>query len=61
MLEKDSEKYLYIDPRTIYIVPFISKNTNNYLEVYELKIKRILYRFCSVHNELGDRFTIGND
>ena len=55
------KKYSYIDPRTIFTGPFISKKTVNYIQIYESTIQKILYRFCSIHNELGDRFTIGQD
>ena len=53
------ETYPFIDPRTIFIGPFITKRTENYYQIYESKIQKILFRFCSIHNELGDRFTIG--
>ena len=53
------ETYPFIDPRTIFIGPFITKRTKNYYQLYESKIQKILFRFCSIHNELGDRFTIG--
>ena len=53
------ETYPFIDPRTIFIGPFITKRTENYYQLYESKIQKILFRFCSIHNELGDRFTIG--
>ena len=45
-LDINWEEYLYIDPRTIFIGPFISKKIKNYMEIYELKIKKLLYRFC---------------
>ena len=54
----DDKKYPNIDKRMVYFTKFeddlIDENKTS-------KIKRILERFCSYHNELGDRFTIGSD
>ena len=65
------EKKIYpdIDPSTIYTAPYIfekeylfeseqkmlSEEAENKME----KIVNILSRFCSYHNDLGDRFSIG--
>ena len=54
----DENKYSKVDKRMIYFEKFEADIMN------EQKMKRIKYRlerFCSYHNELGDRFTIGND
>ena len=54
-IEIDSDIYENIDSRLIFI--------QNYSEDYSIiedKIEPILLRFCSIHNELGDRFTINN-
>ena len=50
-IEIDKNKYKRIDPRLISIL----KYNENSSEEIELK----LIRFFSIHNELGDRFTIG--
>ena len=50
-LKIDTIKYKRIDPRLIFIT--------EYDEQKPKKIESILIRFCSIHNELGDRFTIG--
>jgi ribosome biogenesis GTPase A len=52
-LQINSEKYPYIDPRKI----FINKYTENPEEI-EKEIEPRILRFFSIHNELGDRFTI---
>ena len=51
--ELDEEKYDCIDPRLI----FIEKYEVNKAFI-EDKIEPILLRFCSIHNELGDRIEI---
>ena len=57
-LNTDLEKYDEIDPRLF----FVAKYTENENEL-ERRIIPILLRFCSIHNELGDNFSIevGND
>ena len=50
-LKIDTIKYKRIDPRLIFIT--------EYDEQKPKKIESILIRFCSIHNELGDRFTVG--
>ena len=52
-----NSKFKKIDPRTIFLEEY-SKNFHDYSNEYN-KIKITLRRFCSIHNELGDRFTIG--
>ena len=55
-IEVDTNKYQRIDPRLIF--------TNRYSEdakIIEKEIDPILLRFCSIHNDLGDRFIIGNE
>ena len=52
----DTEKYDQVDPRLIFI--------ENYTEdpyVIEEKIVPIILRFCSIHNELGDVFSLDID
>ena len=51
-------KYKKIDPRTIFVEIF-SDDISSYQRNEYNKIKKTLLRFCSIHNELGDRFTIG--
>lgn len=53
-LNFDSNKYDRIDPRFIFIGTY-SENK----EIFEEKIAPIFVRFCSIHNELGDKFDIG--
>jgi len=55
-LEIDTDRFQQIDPRLIF--------TNRYSEDPEIiknEIDPILLRFCSIHNDLGDRFIIGNE
>ena len=47
----DEKKYKRVDPRLIKITKFDEENPND--------IEPLLLRFCSIHNELGDRFTVG--
>ena len=54
----DENKYSKIDKRMIFFEKYELDMVN------DEKMRRIKYRlerFCSYHNELGDRFTIGND
>ena len=51
-------KYNKIDPRTIFVEIF-SDDISSYQKNEYNKIKKTILRFCSIHNELGDRFTIG--
>lgn len=52
------EKYPNIDPRTIFIENLA--NLNYYPDDSEYNpIQMILMRFCSIYNELGERFQIG--
>ena len=53
-LEIDEKKYKRIDPRLI----LITKYSDN-PDVIEKEIVPKLLRICSIHNELGDRFSIG--
>ena len=55
-LNIDSDKYQQIDPRLIFIHRYSEAP-----EVIENEIDPILLRFCSIHNDLGDRFIIGNE
>ena len=48
------EEYLYIDKRMI-----ISEKYSENFEDEDNPIYRILIKFCSIFNELGDKFTIG--
>ena len=73
--EKDSkiipDKTLYpnIDPSTIYTAAFIDdkeyifesaqKELTEEGDKKMVKIKNVLLRFCSYHNDLGDKFSIG--
>lgn len=50
----DQVHYEFIDPRLFFIAKF-SKDPN----VINQEIDPILLRICSIHNELGDRFTVG--
>ena len=50
------EKYEQIDPRYI----FFEKYTED-PDIIEKNIVPILLRFCSIHNELGDRFNLESD
>ena len=54
----DENKYSKIDKRMIFFEKYELDMVN---EEKMRKIKYRLERFCSYHNELGDRFTIGND
>ena len=54
-LEFDFSKYKNIDPRLIFTEKYDENRSN-----IEDKIEPILLRFCSIHNELGDRITINN-
>ena len=54
-LKIDFEKYENIDPRLI----FTEKYDENSFYI-ENNIEPILLRLCSIHNELGDRFSINN-
>ena len=48
------DDYEEIEPRLIFI-----KNYTIDMDIFNRKIVPLLLRFCSIHNELGDRFTIG--
>jgi GTP-binding protein EngB required for normal cell division len=50
-LSIDEKKYKRVEPRLIIVTKFDEENPNN--------IELLLLRFCSIHNELGDRFTVG--
>ena len=50
-LSIDEKKYKRVEPRLIIVTKFDEENPNN--------IEPLLLRFCSIHNELGDRFTVG--
>ena len=50
-LNIDTEEYIYIDPRLI----FIENYTEN-IKIFDETISLILVRFCSINNELGDKF-----
>ena len=50
-LSLNEKKYKRIDPRLIMITKYDEENPNN--------IEPLLLRFCNIHNELGDRFTVG--
>ena len=47
----DQTKYKRVEPRLIIITKYDENNPGN--------IEPLLLRFCSIHNELGDRFTVG--
>ena len=51
-LSIDSRKYKRIDLRLIMLTKYDENDTEN--------IEALLLRFCSIHNELGDRFTVGS-
>lgn len=53
-LNIDCNKYDRIDPRLIYIGHYTENK-----EIFEEKIAPVFVRFCSIHNELGDRFDLG--
>ena len=53
-LNIDCYKYDRIDPRLIFIGHYIENK-----EIFEEKIAPVFVRFCSIHNELGDRFDLG--
>jgi hypothetical protein len=53
-LEINEREYKYLDPRLI-----IASYYNEDPSYIELIIDQILLRFCSIHNELGDKFDIG--
>ena len=50
----DTEKYDQIDPRLFFV-----ENYTEDPEIIEDKIVPIMLRFCSIHNELGDVFSLG--
>ena len=50
----DIENNIYIDPRLFFMAQF-----NNDEKYIKNLIDPILLRICSIHNELGDRFTVG--
>ena len=50
-LSIDEKKYKRVEPRLILVTKYDEKNPSN--------IEPLLLRFCSIHNELGDRFTVG--
>ena len=54
----DENKYSKVDKRMIFFEKFEADIMN---EEKMRRIKHRLERFCSYHNELGDRFTIGSD
>ena len=49
------EQYEEIDPRLIFL-----QNYTEDEQIFEDKIAPLLLRFCSIHNELGDKFNLGN-
>ena len=51
----DTNEYKQIDQRLIFIHKFSEDS-----ETIEKEIDPLLLRFCSIHNDLGDRFVIGN-
>ena len=51
IIKIDNKKYKSIDPRLIKVAPF-----NEDKEFIQNQIDPILLRFCSILNELGDRF-----
>ena len=55
-LNIDKEKYSQIDPRLILIRDFTEDKI-----LFDKEIAPILIRFCSIHNDLGDKFSIGKD
>jgi hypothetical protein len=52
----DTEEYDQIDPRLIFV-----ENYTEDPDIIEDKIVPILLRFCSIHNELGDVFSLDKD
>ena len=52
-LDISSEKYKKIDPRLI-LITYYNENP----KFIDKIIDKLLLRFCSIHNELGDRFSI---
>ena len=50
----DPEKYIYIDTRLLFTAPY--SEDENFIKD---EIDPILLRICSIHNELGDRFSVG--
>ena len=52
----DKEKYEQIDPRFIFV-----ENYTEDPDIIEKKIVPIILRFCSIHNELGDTFSLNKD
>ena len=55
-LNIDTNNYKQIDPRLIFINRYSEDS-----EIIKNEIDPILFRFCSIHNDLGDRFKIGNE
>lgn len=55
-LNINKEKYEFIDPRLIFIKDY-TKNKS----LFEKEIAPLLVRFCSIHNDLGDKFYIGDN
>ena len=55
-LDINSDDYQRIDPRLIFIHRYSEDP-----KIIENEIDPILLRFCSIHNDLGDRFIIGNE
>ena len=49
------ENYEEIDPRLIFL-----QNYTEDEQTFEDKIAPIILRFCSIHNELGDKFNLGD-
>ena len=45
--------YAQIDPRLIFVTNYTENGT-----IFEEEISPLLLRFCSIHNELGDEFSI---
>ena len=54
-LKIDTEKYKNIDPRLLFVANY-TENPEKMEEIYKL-----LLRICSIHNELGDNFCVGNE
>ena len=50
-LSINEKKYKRVEPRLIIAAKYDENNPNN--------IEPLLLRFCSIHNELGDKFTVG--
>ena len=55
-LNIDTEDYNYIDPRLIFI-----ENYSEDIKIFDETISLILVRFCSIYNELGDKFYLTKD